>query len=350
MSAKTKYAAFGAVVVAAVFAQLVSAQDKTAADCSKSPSARLISFVNDGWRRSSDGYLIFRFSLSVSITKNVTVSLSAVGDFRGEWELTDKSPQPLTIEVGSRFRQFPASPNKMTLAVITSCLETGSWTAPLKNTPLSGPVEVCPDWYIVDSRGSGEPKVILSPPGGAFAREFAALHPKDKIKLVKNPYPAAGGKWALFGAYVGVRFFGKYNDSVIEGSNWLAADVERELGLCPRTKVILTGYSQGAEVVGNVIERFDYGRLWAAVLFGDPEFNSLDGYRNRWSFSDYNQGRLGERFSLKDKVARFLSFCHAKDPVCQNLSIAATRRLGFKWHTNYEDLGEPEVAARYLSR
>ena len=41
---------------------------------------------------------------------------------------------------------------------------------------------------------------------------------------------------------------------------------------CPRSKIVLSGYSQGAMVVHNAVSQpgFNVSRVAAAVLFGDP--------------------------------------------------------------------------------
>ena len=46
------------------------------------------------------------------------------------------------------------------------------------------------------------------------------------------------------------------------------------LGSCPRTRVVLSGYSQGAQVVHNSVNRLPtstIAQISSVVLFGDPD-------------------------------------------------------------------------------
>jgi len=39
---------------------------------------------------------------------------------------------------------------------------------------------------------------------------------------------------------------------------------------CPNTKIVLSGYSQGAMVVHNALSKFDGSNVAAVIVFGDP--------------------------------------------------------------------------------
>lgn len=73
--------------------------------------------------------------------------------------------------------------------------------------------------------------------------------------------------------------------------------VQQALSQCPKTKVLLGGYSQGAMVVHNAASSLAAGQITAAVLFGDP-------------FKTQSVGKVAS-----DKVKEF---CHVGDPVCLN--------------------------------
>lgn len=81
------------------------------------------------------------------------------------------------------------------------------------------------------------------------------------------------------------------------GGPIMAKLVKQALSQCPKTKVVLGGYSQGAMVVHNAAQRLSSGQISGAVLFGDP-------------FKAQSVANLSN-----DKQKEF---CAAGDPVCEN--------------------------------
>lgn len=74
-------------------------------------------------------------------------------------------------------------------------------------------------------------------------------------------------------------FTGTYTDSVNRGTNDLIAKIARLNSVCgSATRVAVFGYSQGAEVVGNVWQSSTLIRTQAIVwtLFADPRHNTAD--------------------------------------------------------------------------
>ena len=53
----------------------------------------------------------------------------------------------------------------------------------------------------------------------------------------------------------------------------MAALVKQSIAQCPSSKIVVSGYSQGAEVVHNAMasQGLKPGQVAAAVLFGDPD-------------------------------------------------------------------------------
>jgi Cutinase len=205
-------------------------------------------------------------------------------------------------------------------------------------------VPTCPTFYLVDSRGSGEDGGTVSPPGAAFLRVFRQLVAPRGVKAIPNGYPARGGFDVLAGAKLKVG--SAYLKSEASGVDWLSAQIPALRSKCPASKLILTGYSQGAQVTADVIDQGgNFSNVAGAVLFGDPKFNGKDVNHDRGSYRYGVNGGLGARplFPLK----HVLSYCHANDPVCQN---RANPLAGFTWHDNYDKLGEPAEAARYLTQ
>jgi len=208
----------------------------------------------------------------------------------------------------------------------------------------------CPDVLVIDLRGSGEAKGELSPPGRIFAKALQDALSEKSTRSIPFPYPAAGDKWTMVGAVVKIAFIGKYHDSVTVGKRALKTVIIELNQNCPSTKIILVGYSQGAHVIGDVYP-LKANVLYGAVLFGDPRFNPVNGAINKYSFDRLRHGRLGARSVLKGKKAsHYLSYCHRKDPVCQNIGKKEALKVRFKWHKNYQSLGEPQAAAKYFAR
>jgi acetylxylan esterase len=76
-----------------------------------------------------------------------------------------------------------------------------------------------------------------------------------------------------------------YASSVAQGDSAMAKDIENAVSACPNEKIVLLGYSQGAQVVGDVlagggggslgaqsapIPAADAAKVIAAIQFGDP--------------------------------------------------------------------------------
>jgi acetylxylan esterase len=76
-----------------------------------------------------------------------------------------------------------------------------------------------------------------------------------------------------------------YASSVAQGDSAMAKDIENAVSACPNEKIVILGYSQGAQVVGDVlagggggslgaesapIPAADAAKVIAAIQFGDP--------------------------------------------------------------------------------
>lgn len=215
----------------------------------------------------------------------------------------------------------------------------------LTSRSAGGLSTACPAFLLIDSRGSGEPLGSLSPPGAAFSDVLRSLLAPTKLVRLGNPYPARGGFRILLGAKLHVP--GAYFHSVKKGKAWLRSEIAEKSRDCPETKLILTGYSQGAQVAGDVLQRYGpFPNVAATVLFGDPYFNGRDPVdRGHPRFRTGVNGGLGKRPRFTEN--RVLSYCHSNDPVCQN---TANPIALFTWHDNYDKLGEPAAAARTVAK
>ncbi|SHM54327.1 cutinase family protein [Cryptosporangium aurantiacum] len=131
---------------------------------------------------------------------------------------------------------------------------------------------------------------------------------------------------------------GRYRASVRAGAIELRAYLEQRLRACPDERVILGGYSQGAQVVGDAlptVPRSLRDRIVFVGLFGDPKLSlpegrgifpaacqgrSLSPWR-RGNVSCYTDNGVLEARSPyvpADLARRVGSWCDRDDPICNN--------------------------------
>lgn len=197
----------------------------------------------------------------------------------------------------------------------------------------SGPTEAradspCTDVEIVGLRGSSEEALgsehdmgsLLGPVADTIVTQLSG---SVTFSVYGIPYPAAD-------AITGV-LTGDYFTSKEIGSEMLEDYLYARASLCPATKFVVMGYSQGAHAAGDQLAdagSYITDRIAALVMFGDPRFNPQASYV--WgSFDPRDHGLAGAR-SLSDFDGwsnRVFSFCRHNDLVCQ----------GFGWgHTTGE--------------
>lgn len=249
----------------------------------------------------------------------------------------------------------------------------------------------CPNYLLLGSRGSGQ-----APPGtqgdvneglgqevAQFRNEFEALLPPGRTFGFKaNTYKAVAVSrnsqynkewwlWNLLTARWAIP--SPYHMSVAEGMGWLAAEVDEAINLCADsgTRILLAGYSQGAQATANAYQALSAAQrdhVWGVVLIADPRFNGSDGAANAGSYSPRRSGAVRELANPHqrgrpefppDSNGRVLSYCLARDPVCQGLF--SFRNSGIELstpsqHTNYHLVGDecspqtyPQRAAGYFA-
>ncbi|PGH00754.1 cutinase [Blastomyces parvus] len=145
----------------------------------------------------------------------------------------------------------------------------------------------CQPLTLIFARGTdekGNMGDIIGPPLAAALRTLL----KGNITVQGVNYPAS---------YLGNLSFGE------DGGPMVVDLVNSSLSQCPKSKVVLAGYSQGATVVHNAAGDLRHGQVARAVLFGDP-------------LHDLPLDSLAE-----DKV---MSICAEGDPFCRGgLNIIA---------------------------
>ncbi|MGA8745413.1 MAG: cutinase family protein [Solirubrobacterales bacterium] len=188
----------------------------------------------------------------------------------------------------------------------------------------------CSKYLEIDSRGSGEKAGILSPPGEeVYIALEGQLGYGHEVGIETNPYSAVGVfSWTGikqdlngFGALIHKGQIGAYKASVREGTKDLSAIISSQISGCSSTRLILVGYSQGAQVTGDVYQELSpkaQQHVAAVALFGDPLYNHTDKAADKPP-NRLRNGTLGTRpkFPTGHGIAEVFSYCQIYDPVCQ---------------------------------
>ncbi|MEU7905483.1 cutinase family protein [Actinoplanes sp. NPDC049118] len=201
----------------------------------------------------------------------------------------------------------------LTIGAMAAVGISGLVVAPL-TFAAQAPAGACPDVEIVGARGTTERPglgVVLGPLAQQLTRGLA-----QSVRATAVDYPASFN----------------YQASVRQGVSALSAQLRRTAAACARTRFVLMGYSQGADVMGDALAGGRAAqptvpaalsdRVAAVLFFGDPTFtagepfNVTDGTRS---------GILARGDGRLDAFAdRTRSFCNRNDRFCQGgTSLAA---------------------------
>lgn len=231
----------------------------------------------------------------------------------------------------------------------------------------------CKPYVFLGARGSGEPSPLNTPGrpdvgrfGLAGVGDILAPEYRKLIELLNDPqrktvearyvpYEAFGAlnwkpfKSDLFGLVIGRNLVSagagvvasrgvRYHQSASEGTDRLVDELENLDRFCPKsTKVILAGYSQGAHVVGNALQRVRKAvreRVLGVSLFGDPLFNPLAS--GAGDFDTSRNGLLGSRGKYPSDVRdRVQSWCYAGDWICQGVEDFTAVLAARNTHASY---------------
>ncbi|KAG9229896.1 putative cutinase [Amylocarpus encephaloides] len=108
----------------------------------------------------------------------------------------------------------------------------------------------------------------------------------------------------------------------LAGSETMAKLVDKALTECPNTKVVMSGYSQGGQLVRNAARKLSaasQAKVSSVVIFGDPNYGMA----------------VGQIAASKVKI-----FCHTGDNICEG------GLLIFPPHQNYKD--DAPAAAKFV--
>jgi cutinase len=175
----------------------------------------------------------------------------------------------------------------------------------------------CPDIEVAFARGTGEPPGV-GPTGQAFVDSLRARAGGKSLDVYPINYPASN-EWS----------------TGVDGIRDAGAHVVSEAAACPQTKMVLSGFSQGAAVMGFVTsaavpdgvdpatvpkplapEVADH--VAAVVLFGTPNVRAMN-------FLGQPPIAIGPTYQAKT-----LKVCAPEDPVCSD-------GVNFAAHDTYAD-------------
>ena len=178
--------------------------------------------------------------------------------------------------------------------------------------------EPCPEVEVVSARGTDEP-----PGPGSIGQAFIdSLRPKlpgRSLAVYGVRYPATGD----------------FNRSESVGADDARAHVQSTVANCPDTRIVLSGYSQGAAVIDLVTEELPpevADHIAAVALFGNPK-SALA--------RTYGHGQLPALSPLYRP--KTIDLCVPDDPICSEGTNEAAHHL-------YDQNGMTTQAATFVAQ
>ncbi|KAE8353185.1 cutinase-domain-containing protein [Aspergillus coremiiformis] len=156
----------------------------------------------------------------------------------------------------------------------------------------------CAEYSVLFARGTSEPGnvgVLVGPP---LAEAFVQVAGASNV------------------AFQGVNGYGATVEGYLEGGEpaggtSMATQASAILAKCPNTKLVMSGYSQGCQIVHNAIEQLpaqDASKISSVLLFGDPD-----------------KGKALPNVN----ASRVLTVCHATDTICENSVVIGPAHLTY---------------------
>lgn len=266
---------------------------------------------------------------------------------------SDRGPRPSTTRI--------------TLSVVGFVLAIAN-VAPVRGMlPASASATVaaaasdCPTIEFVGVRGSGEP------PG--FGREVDAIRAavasgSHGVESFAIAYPAIP-----VNPFRGLPYLAEYRRSVNQGKNALTSFLNAFHTRCSTTSLVLVGYSQGAQIVGDIyqsIKKVIQNKIAAVAMLADPRFNPkqpVTGFHSGVDVGSYDPGLNGiwasrlfhgmVRTFTSNQYPAVHSYCLKFDPICNyspaNALNCFNRVPGYYCvHEHYIDFGYTADAANWI--
>ncbi len=255
-------------------------------------------------------------------------------------------------------------------------------------SPDDDPNLICTDIKVVYARGSGVEvgserdyipfKNAMSETfnGSGLSLSFYELGSnRDNGGYGGYSYPAPGigiKTWQRFNTSLGALFSGgaynDYGDSVEAGASEAMTFIFKYRNKCHDSKIVLAGYSQGAQTVSRTLQKVNPAWIYAALTFGDPKLHLPEGKLNLFTlttpacvegkraFSEYRtfvpdcyayEGILGgyQPYQLDGYSGKLFAYCQWHDVICS--SYADINDLAYG-HASYLEQGTYARATRDL--
>ncbi|TFK35878.1 cutinase [Crucibulum laeve] len=166
-------------------------------------------------------------------------------------------------------------------------------------TALAAPTarQSCADVTVIFARGTLESAPIGTVVGPPFQSALRSALGGKSLNFIGVNYPAD------------IAGFEEGGDP--NGAKTMAGDITSAAGSCPNTKIVMSGYSQGAQVTHLAAKQLSstvQSRVNAVVVFGDP---------------DDNQGFPGVL------NGRSITFCAQGDDICSGGQIINAAHLSY---------------------
>ncbi|BEP13623.1 hypothetical protein acdb102_19340 [Acidothermaceae bacterium B102] len=144
--------------------------------------------------------------------------------------------------------------------------------------------------------------------------------------------------------------FSNYFSSEGTGVTNLRKDIEYDASHCPSSKIVLLGLSQGAQVVGDVLDKTTptqlsaaaKGKIVAAGLWGDPEFKAGETY-DTGTYKGGDGAWPRGKTNLSTFASRLRDFCLDGDSMCQ-----ANWVFGWGVHGTYGNASYQQSMANWV--
>lgn len=206
----------------------------------------------------------------------------------------------------------------MALVVLAILVTLAATTAFTPATPTASAAD-CPDVEVVFARGTDEPPGI-GKVGQALVDSIKSLAKKKTVRSYAVAYPAS---WDFLG--------------VVDGANDASARIQATAAKCPKTRIVVGGYSQGAAVV-DVITTSPI----AGVGFKAPMPPAVADHIAAVTVFGNPSARLGQPLTMLSPLygAKTADMCNTNDPICS---------LGkdFGSHVRYPESGLVKRAAQW---
>lgn len=192
----------------------------------------------------------------------------------------------------------------------------------LTAAPTAAAAPECSDIEVVFARGTDEPAGI-GKVGKSFVETLRPMVKGSSIKTYAVKYPAT---WDFMKAAI--------------GANDMSKRIQTIVAQCPKTKIVLGGYSQGAAVVDVVATAPIAGLGYTAPLPASavPHIASIVVFGNP-------SARIGNPLTRMSTVfgPRTADLCAPADPICS---------LGRDWdaHVQYQESGLVKLGAEWTAK